>query len=169
LAAPAYCESVPAPPEPCLHILTSFKFAVHAPYVLTAPLFGPNGERAWAGEEWDPKFLYPQPASDLEGAVFTVSDRQSTLVWVNTLFDLEARHFQYAYFLQGSMVSTIDVRFKIIDTGITQANVVYTRTALTPAGNEQVARLSEHDQKKGEEWQQAIDDYLASMKTGHRF
>ncbi len=164
LAAPGLAQTPSAPPELCLHIRTNFEFIVHAPYAVTAPLFGPDGERAWAGDDWDPKFIHPQPPNDVEGAVFTVSNGRSTLVWVNTLFDLDARHFQYVYFLPELMVSTIDVRFKPIDAGTTQVNVVYTRTALTPQGNEQVARMSEGDGKKDKEWQQAINSYLASRK-----
>ena len=89
-------------------------------------------------------------------------------VWVNTLFDQEARHFQYVYFLPEIMVATVDVRFKSIDAGTTQVNVVYTRTALTPDANEHVAKMSEDDRKKGKEWQQAIDTYLARAKSGQR-
>ena len=91
-----------------------------------------------------------------------------TKVWVNTVFDLDAREIQYVYFLPELLVTTIDVRFKIIDAGTTQVNVVYTRTALTPAGNEQVSMMSEFDRKAGQEWQEAIDKYLASVKTGHQ-
>jgi hypothetical protein len=167
LAATACCQMIPGPPESCLHISTSFDFIVHAPYGLAAPLFGPIGEHAWAGEEWDPKFIYPQPPSDVEGAVFTVHDGPLTKVWVTTLFDLEARHIQYVYFLPGLLVTTIDVRFKIIDAGTTRVNVVYTRTALTPQGNERVARMSENDRKAGTEWQEAIDNYLTKIKSGH--
>ena len=66
------------------------------------------------------------------------------------------------------MVSTIDVRFNLIDASTTQVKVVYTRTALTPQNNELVARMSEGDRKKDKEWQQAIDNYLARMKSGQR-
>ena len=52
-----------------------------------APLFGPQGERAWAGEDWNPQFVFPTPARDIEGAVFTVRHGEHTAVWVNTVFD----------------------------------------------------------------------------------
>jgi hypothetical protein len=168
LAAPVLSQPAPEPPKPCIQLRASFEFIVHAPYAATAPLFGPIGERTWAGEDWDPKFIYPQPANDQEGAVFTVSHGTHNSVWVNSLFDLEAQHFQYVYFLPELMVATVDVRFKTIDTGTTQVNVVYTRTALTPGANVHVAKMSEGDKKKGIEWQQAIDTYLAQMKPGQR-
>jgi len=161
LAAPALAQTASMPPEALARVRTNFELIVHAPYAVAAPLFGANGERAWAGVEWDPKFIHPQPPSDVEGAVFTVSDGPLTKVWVTTRFDLEARRIQYVYFLPGLLVTTIDVRFKLIDAGTTQVNVVYTRTALTPQGNESVARMSEDDRKAGHEWQKAIDNYLA--------
>jgi len=160
----AFSQSVQAPR--CLRIRTSFDLAIHAPYAATAHLFGPNGERAWAGKHWDPEFIYPQPASDEEGAVFTVRHGPLSAVWVNTLFDLEGRHFQYVYFLADLMVTVIDVRFKPAGPDSTGVNVVYTRTALTPDGNPHVTAMSEGDKSNGKEWQQAIDDYLAQSKSG---
>ncbi len=145
LAAAAYSQSAPSAPEPLLHLATSFDFVVHAPYAVAAPLFGPEGERAWAGKHWDPHFLYPQPAIDQEGAVFTVRHGPFNAVWVNTLFDLDARHFQYVYFMPDVMVTVIDVRFKLISADSTSVDVVYTRTAITPEGNEHVKAMSDGD------------------------
>ncbi len=168
LTSQGLAQTSPASPETSGRFVTSFELTVHAPYSETAALFGPEGERAWAGEDWDPKFVYPQPANDVEGAVFTVRHGTHNIVWVNTLFDVEARHFQYVYFLADLMVTTIDVRFKPIDSGVTRVNVVYTRTALTPEANAHIAAMAERDKKAGSEWQQAIDNYLASMKSGKR-
>ncbi len=39
------------------HVSNSFHFLVHAPLSSAAPLFGPDEERSWAGDEWDPQFL----------------------------------------------------------------------------------------------------------------
>jgi hypothetical protein len=89
-------------------------------------------------------------------------------VWVNTLFDLEARHFQYVYFMPDLMVTVIDVRFKPEGADVTGVNVVYTRTALTPEGNEHVAAMSEGDKTAGKDWQKGIDDYLAESNRGPR-
>jgi hypothetical protein len=84
---------------------------------------------------------------------------------VNTLFDVDARHFQYVYFLPDIMVTVIDVRFKPAGADVTGVNVVYTRTALTPEGNEHVTAMTEGDKTAGKDWQKAIDDYLAAGKA----
>jgi hypothetical protein len=150
-------------PEKLLRTSTSFSLIVPASYEKTAPLFGPEGERAWAGKHWDPQFIYPQPAHDEPGAVFTISHRQGALkaVWVTTQFDANARHFQYVYFMPDLMVTMIDVRFKVVSPDRTGVNVVYTRTALTAEGNEHVTAMTDGDQTAGKEWQAAIDEYLS--------
>jgi hypothetical protein len=161
-ALPALAQAPPAPPEALLHMSTSFDLTVHVPYAKTAPLFGPEGERAWAGKHWKPEFIHPQPAADIEGAVFTIQHGPYKAVWVNTLFDREARHFQYVYFMPDLMVTVIDVRFKPERADSTSVNVIYTRTALTLEGNEHVAAMSEGDKAAGKDWQKGIDDYLAA-------
>src|SRR5690242_9641972 len=86
LSAPAFGQSLPA--SQLLRTQTAFDLTIALPYTEAAPLFGPEGERHWAGKHWDPQFLYPQPAHDEQGAVFTVQHGQVTATWVNTLYDL---------------------------------------------------------------------------------
>ena len=143
---------------------TAFDIVVHLSYAEAAPLFGPEGERLWAGKHWDPQFLYPQPAHDEQGAVFTTHHGPVTAVWVNTLFDLEARHFIYAYFIPDIMVTTVDVRFTPVDPGGTSVHVIYTRTALTPEGNDHVTAFTNTDKTAAKDWQQSIDTYLVARK-----
>jgi len=151
-------------PHQLLRTQTAFDLTVNLPYAEAAPLFGPEGERAWAGKHWDPQFLFPRPARDEEGAVFTIQHGPITVTWVNTLFDLDGRHFIYAYFMPGIMVTTIDVRFTPAKTE-TRVHVVYTRTALTRDGNDHVTALTANDRSAAHEWQRAIDDYLASRRN----
>jgi hypothetical protein len=146
----------------------SFDLIVHQPYPEAARLFGPEGERAWAGSHWNPEFLHPQPAADVEGAVFTIQHGSVKAVWVSSLRDLDARHLQYVYFLPNLLVTVIDVRFQPSGAGATNVNVVYTRSALTLEGNEHVATLSRGDQAAGKEWQLALDDYLITNRQNRR-
>jgi hypothetical protein len=155
-----------AAPDALRHESTIFDLVVKASLAETEPLFGPEGERAWAGKPWNPQFFYPQPARDQAGAVFRIEHGAYSAVWVVTQFDLERRHFQYVYFMQNLMVATIDVRFEPIDSEKTKVNVVYTRTAVTPEGNQAVISMSEGDRAAGPKWQDAIDRYLAGQKAG---
>ena len=81
------------------HVRSTFELVVHAPYPEAARLFGPEGERGWSQGHWNPQFLYPQSAQDVEGAVFTVQDANHESVWVNTAMSIGDRHFQYVYFI----------------------------------------------------------------------
>jgi hypothetical protein len=150
---------------PTVHVRNEFEFTVHAPYTITAPLFGPEGERGWAGAEWDPHFLYPQPAADKQGAVFTVHHGHHRSYWINTALDLEGRHFQYVYVIPEVMATLIDVRFSELDSENTKVNVAYERTALNPAANEHVREAGRSDSNQGAEWGKAVNDYLAKQNS----
>ena len=165
MAAATSASGLAQSPAPqLLHTQTAFDIVVHLPYAEAAPLFGPEGERPWAGKHWNPQFLYPQAPHDEQGVVFTNHHGPVTAVWVNTLFDLEARHFIYAYFMPDIMVTTIDLRFNSTDPANTRVHVVYSRTALTPEGNGHVATFTATDKTAAHDWQQSIDTYLATRE-----
>jgi hypothetical protein len=146
---------------PIAHVRNEFEFVVHAPYKVAAPLFGPEGERGWAEGHWDPHFLYPQPAQDIQGAVFTIRHGHHHAYWINTSFDMDARHFQYVYVIPEAMIVLIDVRFSELDAANTKVNVAYERTALKPDANEHVREAGNSDRENGKEWGTAINSYLA--------
>jgi len=157
-----------ANPAPA-HVVNTFRFQLAAPLARVAPLFGPEGERCWAGQHWDPHFLYPQPARDSEGAVFTVVQHGThTSVWVNTLFDLDAGRMQYVAVIPGIVLSVIDVRLSAIDASHTSVEVTYARTALDAAMNDHVTSMGAGDRDSGSNWQQAIEPCLAAAPPGHR-
>jgi hypothetical protein len=146
--------------QPLAHVSNTFNFIVNAPMRDAAPLFGPQGERAWAGEDWNPQFVFPTPARDIEGAVFTVRHGEHTAVWINTVFDAEAGRMQYVYVLGDLLATTIDVRLHPIDPTHTRVEVTYVRTALRPEANEHVLHLGKRDGQQGPEWQTSINAYL---------
>jgi len=143
------------------HITNSFDFEVRAPFARVAPLFGPEAERAWAGEHWNPTFLYPQPARDTQGAVFTIQHGPHTTIWVNTLFDLAAGRMQYVYFIPDTLVTTVDVALTSLGPSRTAVHVTYTRTALNPSVNSDVITRGESDRTSGPIWQKQIETHLA--------
>jgi hypothetical protein len=144
-------------------VINTFDFIVRAPLPEAAPLFGPEAECGWAGAEWNPEFLYPQPGRDLEGAVFRVRRGSYNSIWVNTLFDLDGGHMQYVAFIADLLVTTVDVRLTPLDPASTKVEVTYTRTALEPAANEHVEILGNNDRNSGPQWQQAIEACLATQ------
>jgi len=148
---------------PSYHVRTEFEFLVHAPYSVAAPLFGPEGERAWASDSWDPRFEYPQPARDIEGAVFQVSHGHHHSIWVNTAFDLDQGHIQYVYIIPELMVTRIDLHLSKPSAETTEVRVAYERTALSADANEHVRQFCEADRNNGPVWSNDIGRYLVAQ------
>jgi hypothetical protein len=147
-----------------VHVITSFHFEVHAPFSRVALLFGPESEKAWAGEDWQPEFLYPLPAKDTQGAVFTVAHGPKS-IWVNTVYDVPSGKMQYVAIIPDIVATVIDVRLISISSSQTAVDVTYTRTALDPQANDNVRSLAHHDGKSGPEWQISIErSFAASFK-----
>jgi hypothetical protein len=138
---------------------------VDAPFDQVAPLFGANEERKWA-LGWNPQFIYPTPARDQQGMVFKVPKGQFTSVWVNTAFDLEAGHIQYAYLVSETMTTLIDIHLTRESGQKTAVTVVYERTALVPEANEHVQHFADEDAGAGKEWGDAINSYFANAGKG---
>ncbi|MEA2258496.1 MAG: hypothetical protein QOJ51_1321 [Acidobacteriaceae bacterium] len=147
-----------------VHVRNSFQLLVRAPLARAATLFGPDGERCWAGPHWNPEFLYPQPGKDVQGAVFTIQHGPHKSVWVNTLFDPSAGLMQYVSFIPETLVSTVDVRLTAVNLSSTSVKVTYARTALDAAANDEVEALGKRDRESGPEWQQAIEKCLATRE-----
>ena len=145
---------------------SQFQFEVHAPYAQVFPLFGAEKERVWAGKDWDPTFLYPKPARDVEGAVFTIKHGHATDVpWVNTAFDLQSGHVQYVYVVPEIMTTLIDIHVTGEGMETTKVDVVYERTALTSRGDERVRRAAASDRAAGPDWASHIDGYFRSLNN----
>jgi acetylornithine deacetylase/succinyl-diaminopimelate desuccinylase-like protein len=144
----------------------SFAFEVHAPLREVAPLFGPEGERCWAGKHWNPVFVWPQPAKDVQGAVFTVQHGEHTSVWVNAVFDLAAGRMQYVAMIPDAMTFTVDVRLTAEGVSATKVEVTYTRTALDAGLNEEIEAMGKRDRESGPYWKRDIESALARGVVG---
>jgi hypothetical protein len=166
---PVHSQTATAPSaasaQPLAHVSSTFRLVVNAPMRNAAPLFGPEGERAWAGKDWNPQFVFPAPARDVEGAIFTVQHGEHTAVWINTVFDLETGRMQYVYVLADLLATTIDVRLHPIDPAHTTVDVTYVRTALRTEANEHVLHMGKHDAEQGPEWEAAIDKFLKHRRS----
>ena len=150
--------------EAPVHMESFFEFVVAQPYNRVAPLFGANGERAWAGAEWDPQFAYPRPADDRAGAVFTLEHSGHKMYWVTPVFDLKNRHIQHLIVIPDAFVAILDITFPETPPNRTKVHVAYQRTALSPALNQDVKAMSARDAHQSGEWQKAIDQYFASRQ-----
>lgn len=142
-------------------VRNQFEFEIATSFRNAAPLFGPEGERVWAGNDWNPQFVFPAEARDTEGMVFTVSHGAQQATWVNTVFDLDGGHMQYVYFVPDTMTTLIDVRLTVADPDRTRVSVTYERTALDPKANDHVRHMGTHDASAGAEWKSSIEAFLS--------
>jgi hypothetical protein len=141
-----------------VHTDHSFEFTARAPLRAVFPLFGGWGERAWAGESWQPRFLHPDPPRDEDGEVFTTRDA----VWVNTAFDIEAGRVQYVYIAPEVQAVRTDLSLQE-SAGETRVRVRYRRTALRPDANDVVEQRGRSDAAAGREWADAVN---ATLRKG---
>ncbi|HLW51377.1 MAG TPA: hypothetical protein VKW06_00920 [Candidatus Angelobacter sp.] len=154
----------PAGDSTFAHVSHSFEFTISAPLATVAPLFGADRERLWA-EGWNPQFVYPQPAQDQSGAVFTVRHGDNASTWVNSIYEPENGHIQYVYVVPQAMAVLIDIRLSPQSASACHVKVTYERTALSPEFNTHVQHQGEADAQYGPHWQHAIESYLKT-KTG---
>jgi hypothetical protein len=144
------------------HSERSFEFLAEAPLSEVAPLFGAHRERAWA-PSWDPCFIWPSPAEDRPGMVFTVSGVHGTAIWINTCFELQNGRVQYAYVLENAMTTLVTL--SLTPRGEhTHVAVSYERTALQPRADAWVTRMAEQDARAGDEWSAQINAYLRAER-----
>jgi len=94
-------------------------------------LFTPEGERRWAGSDWDP--VYPIPgADDTEpGTVFTTQSDGGLATWV--VLERRPDGMRYARVAPGRIAGTVDVTCTPVEAG-TQVRVTYDVTSLGPEG-----------------------------------
>jgi hypothetical protein len=118
------------------------------------PMFGPNGERAWAGPEWDPEVLWADGPGDREGMVF----RQKGEVWVNVRFDPREHVAEYVRF-GPAVVTRIRVALSPRGDDTCAANVRYDWIALSEEGNAEVVRRREG---MTIDWEEAVNEALGS-------
>lgn len=145
------------------HVRTEFRFTVDLPYEETFPLFGGWGERKWA-PDWKPKFLYPDPPADQEGAVFLVEQGPSHVgVWMTTKFDSATGQIQHVFVLNQAVITRIGIEVKRDGKDRSEVSVAYERTAIDPGVNEHVRAMAKHDAGAAAEWKAALAAYAERL------
>jgi hypothetical protein len=140
------------------HTEEKFTFTANAPMDRVAPLFGADKERTWA-PKWNPQFIHPSPAADVQGMVFTVAHHHLQAAWVNTELDFANGRIQYVYVIPDIMLTMITLKVKP-EGDRTDVEVEYDRTALTPDADARVREMAAQDRVSGPEWENQINQYL---------
>jgi hypothetical protein len=106
----------------------------HAFQLFTAP-----GERLWV-DGWDPVVLSGGDGRS-KGSVFVTDAGGDKAYWVVVDYDDEALHVRYARIAPETRAGTVEVFARDDGAGATEVEVTYELTALTDAGNEQLAEF----------------------------
>jgi hypothetical protein len=161
------CAALSCAQSDLAHSHTAFHLTVPLPYAQAAPLFGAWAEQKWAAD-WHPRFLYPSPPADQEGAIFQVEHGSHSSIWMTTIFDLPAGRIQYVYVLDQLLITRIDITLAPQSADKTSVSVTYERTALDPSANARVLALAKHDSEQAPEWQSALDAYAGKLRNQPR-
>ena len=119
------------------------------------PLFTPEGERAWAGDEWDPQYAAERGDGDgaTPGIVFTTPSTGGDAVWV--VVERSDDAVAYARVVPGHIAGTISVVCTAEGEGC-RVRVTYDVTSLGPAGDEWIAEFERGYANFLEHWRHAI-------------
>lgn len=139
---------------------------LNGPAARTFLLFTPQGERAWAGERWDPRTVCSKNgrASEVEeGMVF--KNGGGGPLWLVTRLDAAARVVEYVI-VSGEILTVLHVEVAASGEDST-ASVSYQWTPRSDSGEEMAAAHDRHFEETLGHWQQAMNAVLTG-KPAHQ-
>ena len=132
-------------------------FTLPLPPETAMPLFTPEGERRWAGAEWDPSYPIPEAAADdsAPGTVFTTESDGGRAIW--TVVERRPNAVRYARVVPGRIAGTIAVTCApSASSSACRVTVEYDVTSLGPDGVEFVQDLERDYDGFLESWRDEI-------------
>ena len=156
-------EAGPAAPE---QRTRSFTIRLNGSVADVTPLFGPVREAEWA-PDWSPHFIYPAEGLQREGTVFTTTSAHGTdRLWLLTTYDVANGRVDYVVVTPALTANEIKIRVVPDGEQHCKATITYRRSALTPEGNEEVAKLDAHwTAEQRIHWETAINRALSNGGT----
>lgn len=130
------------------------------------PLLCPVRETEWL-DGWRYTMIYSESGLVEEGAVFsTPAHDEEDTVWIVTKHDTEAYELEFARFTPKSRTCILKIAVRSRDENSSYADVSYTYTGTTDAGNHFIDRLSETEFLKAVTfWEKSLNYFL---ETGRR-
>lgn len=129
-------------------------------------LFTPKGEIAWV-DDWRPEFLYPTDGEPRDGMVFRTGHGGETTLWACVAWEPEAHHARYARVTPGSRFVLVDIICRALAPDLTEVTVGYDFTALGPAGQAYLERMTEEEfAAMIDGWRQLISARIIAVSGG---
>ena len=148
-------------PFNAMRVTRTANIRLDAPPDVVFPLFGPLDERRWE-PSWNPTILYPPSGATQRDAVFTATHADGTpSFWTIVLFEPADLRISYVRMHPATHVARIDIACSADAERGTRAQVTYTFTGLSEAGNAYVETFTEpHYAEWLRAWEDAINHYL---------
>ena len=140
----------------------SFTIELNGSVSDVTPFFGPVREAEWA-PDWSPRFIHPAEGVQREGVVFTTSPGHGKdRLWLLTTYDVRNGRVEYVVVTPAFTANEIKICVVPDSEQHCKARITYRRSALTPDGNAEVAKLDAHwAEEQRIHWQTAINAALA--------
>lgn len=154
-AAPTPASGDGAAPQ--IHARTG-TVRMHGPASRTFLFFTPEGERAWAGERWDPRIVCSRSGKEEEEMLFRNGGHGP--LWLVTRLDPGARIVEYVV-VSADVLTVLHIEVAALGEKESAATVAYEWIPRTESGS---AKASEHDRRFTatlESWQDAMNAVLA--------
>jgi hypothetical protein len=144
----------------------SFTIHLNASVADATPLFGPVREAEWA-PTWKPRFIHPAEGGQREGAVFTATSADGKeRLWLLTAYAPNDGRVEYVLITPGFTANQIKIRVLPDGGNHSQATITYRHSALSPEGNQEVAKLDARwAEQQRAHWETSINAVL--HKEGH--
>ncbi len=140
----------------------SFTIMLKGAVADVTPFFGPVREAEWA-PTWTPRFIHPAEGAQREGVVFTTASANGKeRLWLLTAYDVKKGRIEYVFVTPGFTANEIKIQVISNGEGQCKATITYRHSALSPEGNEEVAKLDAHwAEQQRVHWETAINQALA--------
>ena len=141
------------------------RIVLSGPIEQVFPLFTPEGEKRWV-EGWDPTYFHPTTGETCEGMVFRTEHGGEVTLWACIAWIPDTHQVRYARVTPESRFGFVDVKCRVISPGQTEAVVSYVITALSAAGDAQLATITEQSfAQMIEGWRERIDALLQKQSA----
>lgn len=152
-------EAATAPASPLKRSTRTGVQTWEAPPARVLPLLTPLGEKAWA-VGWEPEMRWQAEGSG-EGTLFVIrSPSGSEAVWVLQTFDTLNLRVAYAHLTPGTLLVELSLQLSALQGGRTRADIRYTYTALSEAGN--AHRTEAEFEGFMRDWEREMNHFLAT-------
>jgi Polyketide cyclase / dehydrase and lipid transport len=130
-------------------------FTLPLPVAEALVLFTPEGERRWAGSDWNPQYAIAEAVADdsAPGTVFTTESDGGHATWI--VLERRPDGMRYARVAPRRIAGTVSVSCAPSPEG-TQVRVTYDVTSLGPEGAEFVRELESGYHGFMESWREEI-------------